>query len=72
MDQRVLGWFGQVEKIGEYRMAERVLIAEVEGGHWVRLDGRFEGGFGQQRDVYLALHDCPSLIEGECHGILLL
>ena len=28
-DQRVLRWFGQVERMDEYRMARRVLIAEV-------------------------------------------
>ena len=31
-DQRVLRWFGQVEKMEEYRMARRVLMAEVSGG----------------------------------------
>ena len=31
-DQRVLRWFGHVERIDEYRMAIRVLIAEVSGG----------------------------------------
>ena len=34
-DQRVLRWFGHVERMDEYRMARRVLIAEVSGG-WVR------------------------------------
>ena len=28
-DQRVLGWFGHVERMDEYRMAIRVLMAEV-------------------------------------------
>ena len=36
-DQRVLRWFGHVEKMDEYRMARRVLIAEVSGG---RVRGR--------------------------------
>ena len=32
VDQRVLRWFGQVERMDEYRMAIRVLMAEVSGG----------------------------------------
>ena len=36
-DQRVLRWFGHVESIDEYRMAKRVLMAEVSGG---RVQGR--------------------------------
>ena len=35
-DQRVLRWFGHVERMDEYRMARRVLMAEVSGGR-VRL-----------------------------------
>ena len=31
-DQRVLRWFGHVERKDEYRMTRRVLIAEVNGG----------------------------------------
>ena len=31
-DQRVLRWFGHVERMNEYRMARRVLMAEVSGG----------------------------------------
>ena len=31
-DQRVLRWFGNVERMDEYRMARRVWIAEVSGG----------------------------------------
>ena len=30
-DQRVLKWFGHVEKMDEYRMARRLLMAEVSG-----------------------------------------
>ena len=30
-DQRVLRWFGQVERMDEYLMARRVLVAEVSG-----------------------------------------
>ena len=36
-DQRVLRWFGHVERMDDYRMARRVLIAEVSGG---RVRGR--------------------------------
>ena len=36
-DQRVLRWFGHVERIDEYRMARRVLMAEVCEG---RVRGR--------------------------------
>ena len=30
-DQRVLRWFGHVERMDEYRMARRMLMAEVSG-----------------------------------------
>ena len=36
-DQRVLRWFGHVERMDDYRMARRVLMAEVSVG---RLRGR--------------------------------
>ena len=36
-DPRVLGWFGHVEIMDEYRLARRVLMAEVSGG---RVRGR--------------------------------
>ena len=36
-DQRVLIWFGHVERMDEYRMARRVLMAEISGG---RVRGR--------------------------------
>ena len=36
-DERVLRWFGHVERMDEYRMARRVLMAEVSGG---RVRGR--------------------------------
>ena len=36
-DQRVLRWFGHVERMDEYRMARRVLMAEVSRG---RVRGR--------------------------------
>ena len=31
-DHRVLRWFGHVERMDEYRMAKRVLMAEASGG----------------------------------------
>ena len=31
-DQRVLGWFGHVERMDDYRMAKRVLMAEISLG----------------------------------------
>ena len=31
-DQRILRWFGHVERMHEYRMVRRVLTAEVSGG----------------------------------------
>ena len=37
VDQRVLRWFGHVERMDEYRLARRVLMAEVSGG---RVRGR--------------------------------
>ena len=33
-DQRLLRWFGHVERMNEYRMARSVLMAKVSGG-WV-------------------------------------
>ena len=36
-DQRVLRWFGHVERMDEYRIARRMLMAEVSGG---RVRGR--------------------------------
>ena len=31
-DQSVLRWFGHVERMDEYRMARRMLMADVSGG----------------------------------------
>ena len=36
-DQRVLRWFGHVERMDEYHMARKMLMAEVRGG---RVRGR--------------------------------
>ena len=41
-DQRVLRWFGHVERMDEYRLARRVLMAEVSGG---RVRGRARLGW---------------------------
>ena len=41
-DQRVLRWFGHVERMDDYCMARKVLMAEVSGG-WVR--GRLRLGW---------------------------
>ena len=41
-NQRILRWFGNVERMDEYNMARRVLMAEVSGG-WVR--GRLRLGW---------------------------
>ena len=54
-DQRVLRMFGHVERMDDYRMARRVLMAKVSGGRvrgrlGFRLDGWCEGGLMQQRN----------------------
>ena len=42
-ERRVLRWFGHVERMDEYRMDRRVLLAEVNGG-WDEGDrGRLDG-----------------------------
>ena len=52
-DQRVLRWFGHVERRDEYRLARRVWISEVSGG---RVRGRQRlgwmdgGGFASMRE----------------------
>ena len=49
-DQRVLRWFGHVERIDEYRLARSVLMAEVSGG---RVRGRPR--LGWMDDVKVAI-----------------
>ena len=52
-DQRVLRWFGHAERMDEYRMVRRVLMAEVSGGlvrGRPRLGWMDEAGLGQQRN----------------------
>ena len=41
-DQRVLRWFGHVERMDEYHMARRVLMAKISGG---RVRGRLRLGW---------------------------
>ena len=41
-DQRVWRWFGHVERMDEYRIARRMLMAEVSGG---RVRGRLRLGW---------------------------
>ena len=48
--QRVLRWFGHVERMDEYRMIRRVLMAEVSGG---RVRGRPRLGFTDGVNVSL-------------------
>ena len=42
VDQRVLGWFILVERMDEYRLARKVLTADVSG---VRVRGRLRLGW---------------------------
>ena len=49
-DQRVLRWFGHVERMDEYRISRRVLMAKVSGG---RVRGRPR--LGWMDDVKVAL-----------------
>ena len=52
-DQRVLRWFGNVERMDDYYMARRVLMTKWETGTReaeLRLDGWCEGGIRQQRN----------------------
>ena len=48
---RVLRWFGRVERMDDYRMARRVLMAEVSG---VRVRGRPRLGWMDGVKVALA------------------
>ena len=51
-DQRILRWFGHVERMDEYSMARRVLMVEVSEG---RVQGRPRFGF--MDGVKVALDD---------------
>ena len=57
-DERVLRWFGHVERMDEYRMARRVLMAEVSGG---RARGRAR--LGWMDDVKVALGNRGMTVE---------
>ena len=63
VDQRVLRWFSHVERMDEYRMARRVLMAEVSGGRvrgTLRL-GWMDGvkvSFGDRRITVEAARQC--------------
>ena len=52
-DQRVLRWFGHMERMDEYRMARRVLMAEVSGE---RVLGRPRFGWMDGVKVALCTH----------------
>ena len=57
-DQRVLRWFGHVERMDEYRMARRVLMAEVSGG---QVGGRPR--LGSMNGVKVALGNRGMMVE---------
>ena len=57
-DQRVLRWFGHVERMDENRMARRVLVAEVSGG---RVRGRPR--LGWKDGVKVALGNRGMMVE---------
>ena len=67
-DQRALRWFGLVERLDEYRMSRRVMMAEVSGG---RVRGRPKLGWmdgvkvclGQQRNDVGGCESMPVRLE---------
>ena len=63
-DQRVLRWFGHVERIDEYRMVRRVLMMEVSGG---RVRGRPR--FGWMDGVKVALGNRGMMVEAACQCV---
>ena len=62
-DQRVLRWFGHVERIDEHRMARRMMMAEVSGG---QVRGRSR--LGQMDGVKVDLGNTRMAVEavGQC------
>ena len=60
-DQTVLRWFGHVERMDEYHMATRVLMAEVSGG---RVPGRPR--LGSMNGVKMALGNRGMMVEAAC------
>ena len=61
-DQRVLRWFGHVERMDDSRLARRVLMAEVSGG---RVRGRPR--LGRMDGVKVALENRND--DGGCASI---
>ena len=61
-DQRVLRWFGHVEKVDEYRMARRMLVAKVSGRP-VRVRPRL----GWMDDVKVSLDNRVMTVEDARH-----
>ena len=59
-DQRVLRWFGHMERMDDYRMARRVLMAEVSGG---QVQGRPR--LGWMDGVKVALGNREMTVEAE-------
>ena len=57
-DQRILRWFEHVERMDDYRMARRVLMAEVSGG---RVRGRLR--LGWMDGVKVALGNRGMMVE---------
>ena len=62
-DQRVLRWFGHMERMDEYRMARRVLMAEVSGG---RVRGRPRLGWMEGVKVTLGNRGMTEEAAREC------
>ena len=60
-DQRVLRWFGDVDRMDEYRMDRRVLMAEVSGG---RVRGRPR--LGWMDGVKVAFGNSAMTVEAAC------
>ena len=62
-DQRVLRWFGHVERMNEYRMARRVLMTEVSGG---RVRGRPRLGWMDGVKVALGRREMTVDVARQC------
>ena len=60
-DQRVLRWLGHVARIDEYRMARRLLMAEVSGGRV-----RFSRRLGWINGVKVAKGNRGMTVESAC------
>ena len=58
VDQRILRWFGHVERMDEYHIARRVLMAEVSGG---QVQGRL--GLPWMDDVKVTLGNRGMTVE---------